>query len=135
MKSMFFTLLMIISFSSHAQQQACNNEFDLCKGDQVINNNSIRIVRSVNNEGRVVLEEDSSFNISFTTADKVSRLVECHGLFCKGDEVFHGNSIRIVELVDKEGRVILEEDSSFTRTFTAVSFISMIKECDRHNER
>ena len=104
---------------------------DLCRRDSVLSGDTIREVELLDNKGRLVLEENSKYYRTFTRRGKVSKVVNCFGRFCVGDEVLRGNTTREIEAVDDTGRVVLRENSKYYRTFSRSSEISMLKACTR----
>ena len=98
-------------------------------GIMVLDDDSIREVELVDNTGRVVLKEDSRFYRTFTRASDISKVVSSYRGFKSGDRVLYRDSIRVIELVDNTGRVVLKEDSNDYRTFTNRRNITMVEEC------
>ena len=128
MKLVFFSLLMIVSLSSHADR-SCDNKFSLCEGDIVLSGNSIRTIKALDNSGRVVLERTFGYYTKYTTANEISKIVKCHDGFCEGDIVLSGNSIRTIEAVDNSGRVVLERTFGYYTKYTTANEISKIVKC------
>ena len=141
MKQIFIALLMLMSLSALASNKSslyleieslsinCQSNDRICKGDLVLHDDSIRKVELVDNTGRVVLKEDSRFYRTFTRASDISKVVSKYRGFKSGDKVLYRDSIRVIELVDNTGRVVLKEDSNDYRTFTNRRNITMVEEC------
>lgn len=128
MKVMQLMTLALTLLSSAAY--ACPNNFnEICSNDLVLYGNTLRTVEVVSDDGRVVLREDSQFYQSFTDTASVSLIVPSYQGYEAGRLVLFGNTIRKVEAVDNSGRIVLEEDSKYYRTFTDVNSVSKLYKC------
>lgn len=62
-------------------------------------------------------------------ATQTSVFARCGAALCSGDLVLKGNTIRTVEFFAGNGQVVLAEDRKYYRTFTNMSYISKIVQC------
>lgn len=123
---------LLFTLSATAFAQSCLESSDaICRGSLVMHGDSIRKVEAVDNSGRVVLEENTNYYRTFTNKNEVSKVVQCYVDFCKGDKVLHGDSVRTIEAVSNKGKVALQETTQYYRTFTTVSNISKVAECEK----
>ena len=122
-----FDTIEALDNSSHADR-SCDNKLSPCEeGDKVLFHNSIRTIKALDNSGRVVLKGTSRYRQTYTTADAISKIVECHGELCEGDIVLYGNSIRTIEALDNLGRVVLEGTVVYLRKYTTTDSVSLVR--------
>ena len=100
---------------------------DIKEGSTVITGNTVRVVERVGHKGAIVLLETSQHYRSFSNYSSVSIAVnELNGLKV-GDKVLHGNNVRVIEYLSKDGRVVLKEDNNNYRTFTGYAVVSKVQ--------
>jgi len=118
------------SYTEHdSSSYSCTDSHRICSGDIVLFKNTIREVESVDRTGLVVLKAKSDYYQTYTKAKKISKVVPAFDGFKPGDKVFHKKTIRIVELVDNTGRVVLKPTGQYYRTFTKTNKITMLEAC------
>lgn len=109
-------------------EKAMTNYLGLKAGDQVFFGNTIRTVQYVGEKGTVVLAYVAyTYDTTYTSIDKVSRVVTSYGRFSKGDKVLYQGNIRTVENLDEKGRVTLAYVAyTYDQSFTTVDQLSKV---------
>jgi hypothetical protein len=107
-------------------EKTLTNYLGLKAGDQVFFGNTIRTVQVIGEKGTVVLAYVAySYDTTYASIDKVSRIVNSYGRFNKGDKVLFQNNIRTIESLDEKGRVSLAYVAySYDQVFTTVDQLS-----------
>lgn len=107
-------------------EKAMTNYFGLKAGDQVFVGNTIRTVQLIGEKGTVVLAYVAyTYDTTYTTVDKVSRVVNSYGRFSKGDKVLFQNYVRTIESLDEKGHVKLAYVAyTYDQVYTTVDQLS-----------
>lgn len=122
------TLSLVCLSAFSVVRPVCNSDKPLSRGDLVLDSDSVREVEFVANKKKIVLKSSSSYYRKFTKMRDVSQIVDDCLEFRIGQSVLNGDSVRVIEYLDANGRVVLKSDSSYYRKYTTIYDISSLVE-------
>jgi hypothetical protein len=101
--------------------------FGLSKGSLVLISKDVRKVEAVSESGIIVLREDANWYQSFLPIDQMDPIVGKFKDLKVNDEVILDDSIRSVEYLTKNGKVILREDRQYFRSIVSYEDVEKLE--------